>query len=295
MTKTFRVTPPPVAAVDAIVRQARREDSPWGDITTDTLIDPTMRGKAYVVARAQGIFANGGVLQSVARLFGGLGVHHVVEDGGCFSSGETLACIDGQVSDLLEAERITLNLLQRLSGIATLTRRYVDAIEGTTARILDTRKTTPGLRVLEKFAVRCGGAQNHRWSLSDAVLAKDNHIAALAFAGISFREGLERLASISNATMMIEVEVDSLDQLDVVLHSRVAQRVLLDNFTIDDLRAAVSRCSGSVTLEASGGITLDTVRDVAETGVDFISVGALTHSAPAVDLALDIDVSTHIV
>jgi nicotinate-nucleotide pyrophosphorylase (carboxylating) len=188
---------------------------------------------------------------------------------------------------VLTAERIGLNFTQRMSGIATLTARYVSEIDGTQARIVDTRKTTPGLRAFERHAVVCGGGHNHRFSLSDAVMAKDNHLAVLQSGGadltVALREALDRLPH----TTHVEVEVDRLDQIEPVLAAGI-DTIMLDNFSLDDLRAGVAQVAGRAAVEASGGVSLDTVRAIAETGVDVISVGALTHSARALDLGLDI-------
>jgi len=195
-----------------------------------------------------------------------------------------LARVEANARALLSAERVALNLLSRLSGVATLTRAYVDAVAGTGAVITDTRKTTPGLRALEKYAVRCGGGVNHRFGLDDAILIKDNHVAAAGGIGPAIR----RARAAAGHLVKIEAEVDSLAQLDDAL-AEAPDVVMLDNFSLADLTAAVARAKGRVTLEASGGVTLETVRAIAETGVDVISVGALTHSAPVLDIGLDAD------
>jgi nicotinate-nucleotide pyrophosphorylase (carboxylating) len=209
-----------------------------------------------------------------------------LRDGEAFEAGAVLAEIEGDARALLAAERTALNLLQRLCGVATLTRAYVAAVEGTGARIADTRKTTPGLRALEKHAVLCGGGVNHRFGLDDAILIKDNHVAVCG--GVA--EAIAAARASVGHLMKVEVEIDGLDQLDAALAGR-PDVIMLDNFSLDDLRAAVARTAaspfGAVVLEASGGVNLDTVRAIAETGVDVISVGALTHSAPALDVGLD--------
>ncbi|HMP63131.1 MAG TPA: carboxylating nicotinate-nucleotide diphosphorylase, partial [Phenylobacterium sp.] len=206
----------------------------------------------------------------------------VLQDGATLTPGAVLARAQGDARAILSAERTGLNLLGRLCGVATLTRAYVDAVEGTGARIVDTRKTTPGLRHLEKYAVRCGGGINHRFGLDDAILIKDNHVAACGGVG----EAVRRAKAFAGHLMKVEVEIDRLDQLDeALMHG--PDVVMLDNFSLADLRAAVSAAKGKAVLEASGGVTLESVRAIAETGVDVISVGALTHSAPALDIGLD--------
>jgi nicotinate-nucleotide pyrophosphorylase (carboxylating) len=197
-------------------------------------------------------------------------------------AGAVLARVEGDARALLSAERVALNLLGRLSGVATLTRAYVRAVQGTRARIVCTRKTTPGLRALEKYAVRCGGGVNHRFGLDDAILIKDNHVAACGGVG----PALERARAAAGHLMKIEIEVDSLDQLEQALPYR-PDVIMLDNFALADLAEAVRRVGGAVVLEASGGVTLETVGAIARTGVDAISVGALTHSAPVLDIGLD--------
>jgi nicotinate-nucleotide pyrophosphorylase (carboxylating) len=205
-----------------------------------------------------------------------------VGDGDAVAAGAVLAKVTGNARALLSAERTALNLLGRLSGVATLTAQYVAAVEGTKARITDTRKTTPGLRALEKYAVRCGGALNHRFGLDDAILIKDNHVAACGGVG----EAIRRARAFTGHLVKIECEVDSLKQLAEALDAG-PDVVMLDNFSLKNLRVAVGMAAGRVVLEASGGVKLDTVRDIAETGVDVISVGALTHSASVLDIGLD--------
>jgi nicotinate-nucleotide pyrophosphorylase (carboxylating) len=206
----------------------------------------------------------------------------LVADGTRLEAGSVLARATGNARAVLSAERTGLNLLGRLCGVATLTRTYVDAVAGTGATIVDTRKTTPGLRHLEKYAVRCGGGVNHRFGLDDAILIKDNHIAACG--GVA--EAVRRARAFAGHLMKVEVEVDGLDQLDDALRHG-PDVVMLDNFSLEDLRIAVAAARGRAILEASGGVNLDTVRAIAETGVDVISVGALTHSAAALDIGLD--------
>jgi nicotinate-nucleotide pyrophosphorylase (carboxylating) len=214
-------------------------------------------------------------------------VELVVEDGEWFEPGAVLAVVTGPARGVLTAERIGLNFVQRMSGIATLTGAYVAEVAHTRARIADTRKTTPGLRAFERKAVRDGGGRNHRHSLSDAVMAKDNHLAVLAQKGASTTDALRAAKDLLPHTTHIEVEVDRLDQIEPVLAAGIGT-IMLDNFSLEDLRTGVAQVAGRATVEASGGVSLETARAIAETGVDVISVGALTHSARALDLGLDV-------
>jgi nicotinate-nucleotide pyrophosphorylase (carboxylating) len=215
----------------------------------------------------------------------------LVADGDRFEPGATLASVVGPARSVLQAERVALNFVQRMSGIATLTATFVDAIAGTSARVVDTRKTTPGLRAFERHAVRSGGGQNHRFSLSDAVLAKDNHLAILTeHGGLTVTEALFAVRAQLSHTTHLEVEVDRIDQIEPVLAAGV-DTIMLDNFTIDELTEGVALVAGRALIEASGNVNLTTVRAIAETGVDVISVGALTHSVRALDLGLDVDIS----
>ena len=279
------------AVIDRVVAGALAEDAPWGDITSEALIPAEATATAELVAREPGVFSGGDVFAAAFRLTDpATEVEVRVADGTAFAPGDVLAVATGPARAVLTAERIGLNFVQRLSGVATLTAAYVAAVEGTGARIVDTRKTTPGLRAFERHAVRSGGGHNHRFSLSDAVMAKDNHLAILTRAGLSVTEALREAKTRLPHTTHIEVEVDRLDQLDAVLAAGVGT-IMLDNFSLDDLRAGVAHIAGRATVEASGGVSLDTVRAIAETGVDVISVGALTHSARALDLGLDIDIA----
>ncbi|WP_155834293.1 carboxylating nicotinate-nucleotide diphosphorylase [Halotalea alkalilenta] len=276
--------------IDAVVEAALAEDAPWGDLSSETLIPAERRARALLAAREPGVFAGGEVLARTFRAVDpGVEVRLLCADGERFSRGDALAQIEGPARALLRAERVALNLVQRMSGIATLTSRFVEAVAGTSARIVDTRKTTPGLRALERHAVRAGGGHNHRFSLSDAVMIKDNHLAALgADSPAAVTQALERLREQLPHTVHIEVEIDRLDQLDAVLEAKV-DTVMLDNFSLDELREGVARIKGRAWIEASGGVDLTTVRAIAETGVEIISVGALTHSARALDLGLDFE------
>ena len=279
------------SAIDAVVRNALDEDAPWGDVTSELLIPAAAQASARLSAREPGVFSGGALLAAtMAAVDPAVVVRLRVADGDTFSAGDTLAEVSGAARSVLRAERVALNLVQRMSGIATQTARYVEAVSGTRARIVDTRKTTPGLRALERHAVRSGGGHNHRFSLSDAVMAKDNHLAVLRSQGLSVTDALLDLRARLSHTTHLEVEVDAMDQIEAVLAGGV-DTIMLDNFGIEELRAGVALVAGRALVEASGGVSLDTVRAIAETGVDIISVGALTHSARALDLGLDIDVS----
>lgn len=276
------------ALITRVVSAALEEDAPWGDLTSTTLLPADATATADLVAREAGIFSGGEVFAAAFRLTDpALSVDVHVGDGDRFAPGDVLASVSGSARGVLTAERIALNFTQRMSGVATLTDAYVRAIEGTSARIADTRKTTPGLRAFERHAVLSGGGHNHRHSLSDAVMAKDNHLAVLQRSGVDLATALREAFSRLPHTTHVVVEVDRLDQIPAVL-SGGAHTVLLDNFSLEDLRAGVALIGDRAQVEASGGVDLDTVGDIARTGVDVISVGALTHSARALDLGLDV-------
>ena len=276
------------ATIDRVVAAALEEDAPWGDITSAYLIVETAIARADLVARESGVFSGGEVFEAAFRLTDPrIEVDLVVEDGEWFERGDVLATVEGPARGVLTAERVGLNFTQRMSGVATLTGRYVAEVAHTGARIADTRKTTPGLRAFERHAVVNGGGHNHRYSLSDAVMAKDNHLAVLARKGVSITAALQGAIARLPHTTHVEVEVDRLDQIEAVLAAGVGT-IMLDNFSLDDLRAGVALVAGRATVEASGGVSLETVRAIAETGVDVISVGALAHSARALDLGLDV-------
>ena len=278
-------------AIDRVVSTALDEDAPWGDLTSETLIPAEATARAELVARVDGVFSGAAVFAAAFTLTDpSVVVDQRVGDGERFAPGDTLAVVTGPARAVLTAERIGLNFVQRMSGIATLTSRYVAEVAHTGARIVDTRKTTPGLRAIERQAVRDGGGHNHRFSLSDAVMAKDNHLAVLTASGLSVTQALEGAIARLPHTTHVEVEVDRLDQIDAVLAAGVGT-IMLDNFSLDDLRTGVARIAGAAQVEASGGVSLDTVRAIAETGVDVISVGALTHSARALDLGLDVRIA----
>ncbi|MFK3676083.1 carboxylating nicotinate-nucleotide diphosphorylase [Microbacterium sp. NPDC090218] len=276
------------ATLNRVVGAALEEDAPWGDLTSVTLLPAEATATADLIAREAGVFSGGEVFTAAFTLTDpNLTVDLHVGDGDEFAPGDVLASVSGSARSILTAERVALNFTQRMSGIATLTAAYVVAIEGTEARIADTRKTTPGLRAFERHAVESGGGRNHRYSLSDAVMAKDNHLAVLTRSGLDLATALRDALSRLPHTTHVVVEVDRLDQIPAVLDGG-AHTVLLDNFSLDDLREGVALIGGRATVEASGGVNLDTVGDIARTGVDVISVGALTHSARALDLGLDL-------
>jgi nicotinate-nucleotide pyrophosphorylase (carboxylating) len=283
----------------SLLEMARNEDLGSGDVTS-AILPAEINARGLFVARQPMVFCGGALLEAVAACYdGGIQTTQKIEEGERVSPGEVLAEWHGPARGIMSAERVALNFLQRLSGVATATREYVDAINGTGSDIYDTRKTTPGWRDLEKYAVRAGGGKNHRKGLYDAVLVKDNHLAVLARSegkdpiSAAGRE-LERVRPYLGEHAFIELEVDTLRQFELALTLPV-DIILLDNMSVDDMRTAVSKrdaagLRGRVELEASGGITLKNVRQVAETGVERISIGALTHSSGAVDIALDIEV-----
>jgi nicotinate-nucleotide pyrophosphorylase (carboxylating) len=273
------------ATLERLVRMALEEDAPWGDITSQAFVPEEARVSARLVAREEGVLCGQELFELAMSLTGEVQTKFAIHDGEAFTAGAELAVVEGPAQAVLQAERVGLNFVQRLSGIATLTAKYVAAIAGTKARIVDTRKTTPGLRAVERYAVRCGGGWNHRFSLSDAVMAKDNHLAVM---GGSLTAKLREAAARLPHTTHVEVEVDRLDQIEPVLASGVVGTIMLDNFSLADLRAGVELVSGRTLVEASGGVTLESVAAIARCGVDVISVGALTHSVRALDLGLDI-------
>ncbi|MFK4852861.1 carboxylating nicotinate-nucleotide diphosphorylase [Microbacterium sp. ZW T6_19] len=276
------------ATINRVVGAALEEDTPWGDLTSTALLPADATATADLVAREPGVFSGGEVFATAFALTDPTLTTDVhVGDGDEFSPGDVLASVSGSARGILTAERVALNFTQRMSGIATLTAGYVRQVDGTKARIADTRKTTPGLRAFERHAVVSGGGHNHRYSLSDAVMAKDNHLAVLQRSGADLAAALRAAFARLPHTTHVVVEVDRLDQIAAVLDGG-AHTVLLDNFSLDDLRAGVALIGDRAQVEASGGVDLGTVRSIAETGVDVISVGALTHSARALDLGLDV-------
>ena len=278
------IAPLPDLLIEPIVRASLAEDlGRAGDVTALACIDADARLAASFGARKAGTIAGLACARlAILALDPAATFETLVGDGDQVEAGTVLARVDANARALLSAERTALNLLGRLSGIATLTRAYVDAVVGTSASITDTRKTTPGLRALEKYAVRCGGGVNHRFGLDDAILIKDNHVAACG----GVRPAIERARAFAGHLVKVECEVDSLDQFDQALAAG-PDVIMLDNFSLEDLREAVARNAGRLVLEASGGVNLDTVAAIAATGVNVISVGALTHSAPVLDIGLD--------
>jgi len=282
----------PEKEVDAVIDVALSEDTGHGDVTSEALIPPALAGRAEVLVKEKGILAG---IEVAARVFHRvdplLKIDILIKDGSAIKPGDIAATIVGGVTGMLKAERTALNFLQRLSGIASLTAQYVAEIDGFSAKIVDTRKTTPGLRLLEKYAVRMGGGQNHRLHLGDAVLIKDNHIAALRAMGLGLKDIVAKARKNAPAGITIEIEVTSAREAVDALKAG-ADIIMLDNMPINEMKQVVSMVAGKAKLEASGGITLDNVRQVAMTGVDIISIGALTHSYKALDISLEMESQT---
>ena len=281
--------PPAPNVIDALVRAALEEDGAHDDVTTRVLVLLGQWGAGAIVAKDDGIVSGLPVAAAaMTALDPEVAVDTLVADGERVSVGTRLAEVEGSLASILASERVALNFLQHMSGIATLTREFVDAVVGTKAVILDTRKTTPGLRQVERYAVRCGGGQNHRYNLTSGLLIKDNHIAAVYARGIDDLSDVITLArQTAPHTMRIEVEVTNVAMLNEALTGG-ADIILLDNMTTADMATCVEIVAGRALIEASGGVTLDNVRAIAATGVDYISIGRLTHSAPALDISLDI-------
>jgi nicotinate-nucleotide pyrophosphorylase (carboxylating) len=276
--------------IEDIIDRALAEDLGKGDVTTDALIPGDRRGTGFIVAKKEGILAGINVAKQVFhRVDPELKVDVLLEDGARIEPGSKIARVSGSIASILKAERVALNFLQRLSGIASETNRYVKRVEGLPVRIMDTRKTTPGLRSLEKYAVRVGGGQNHRMSLGDGILIKDNHLAALRSQGLNIKQIVTKArSSTQRSECWIEVEAVTVSEALEAVEAG-ANIVMLDNMSLEDMRKAVKSIHGRALIEASGGITLGNVRAVAETGVDFISIGALTHSATALDISLELE------
>ena len=274
---------------EEIIDRALAEDLVKGDVTTDALIPADRRGTGLIVAKKEGILAGINIAKQVFhRVDPELKVEVLLEDGAGVKPGSKVANVSGSVASILAAERVALNFLQRLSGIASETKRYVEAVKGLPVRIMDTRKTTPGLRSLEKHAVKVGGGENHRMNLGDGILIKDNHLAALRSQGLNIKQIVARARQNSPQRLPVEVEVATASEALEAAEAGV-DIVMLDNMSLEDMRKAVKSIHGRVLVEASGGITLDNVRAVAETGVDFISIGALTHSVTALDISLELE------
>ena len=272
-----------VRELSALIQAALAEDIGAGDLTTESTVSADAQCEGYVVAKEQGILSGIDVFKHALELTGAtFGRWSALENGTAFSRGQHVASFTANTRAVLMGERVALNFLQRLSGVATLTDRFVTCVEGLPTRIVDTRKTTPGLRRFEKRAVQQGGGFNHRFGLSDGILIKENHIAAAGGIAVA----VEKARARRHHLLRIEIEVRDLDEFDQAVAEEV-DVVLLDNMTLEDMREAVARVTGTkIELEASGNVSLDRVRAIAETGVHYISVGALTHSAPAVDLSL---------
>jgi len=285
MTDLRQQADPLLRQIESIVRHALDEDLGDGDVTTLCTISAEALCTGHFVAKQSGIVAGLEVAKLAFRLVDERVTFEArVADGQPADASQTLAVVRGPCRALLSAERVALNFLQRMSGVATLTHRFVEAVQGTRATILDTRKTAPGLRLIDKWAVRLGGGQNHRFGLYDMVLIKDNHIAAVG----TLSAAVARVRAADDRHRPIEVEVKTLKELREVLPLNV-DRILLDNMNLDEMRRAVHLADGRTPLEASGGITLENVAEVAATGVDYISIGALTHSARALDISLELD------
>jgi nicotinate-nucleotide pyrophosphorylase (carboxylating) len=278
--------------LDKIIDLALAEDIDLGDITSEALLPPDLSGRASLLVKAKGVLAGIDVAMRVFwRIDPLLKVEVLIKDGTAIKLGDVAANVSGSVISILKAERTALNFLQRMSGIASLTAQYVARTKGTDARIYDTRKTTPGLRLLEKYAVRMGGGQNHRLHLADAVLIKDNHISALRATGMSIRDIVAKARQNAPAGVALEVEVTSSEEARDALRAG-ADIIMLDNMSPDEMSRVVKMAAGRAKIEASGGITLANVRRIALTGVDMISVGALTHSYQALDISLELESPT---
>jgi len=280
---------PNTTQIKQLIDQALAEDLGWGDITTDILVPETQQGKASIIAKARGIIAGTEIAREVfLKVDPKLKMEILTRDGTIIKPGDVIARIEGKNSSMLKAERIALNFLQHLSGIASETARYVEAVKGLPVKITDTRKTTPGLRALEKYAVQVGGGKNHRMHLGDGILIKDNHLATLHSQGLGIKEFVARARQKASPKLKIEVEVKNQKEAAEAAEAE-ADIIMLDNMDIEDMRQTVKLIKGRVLIEASGGINLERVRAVAETGVDLISIGALTHSAKALDISLELD------
>ncbi len=275
--------------IEEVIERALAEDLGQGDVTTAALISMHQPGVGFIVIKEEGVLAGIGLTKQVfQRVDPQLKVELLLEDGARVKPASKAAKVTGSFACILKGERVALNFLQRLSGIASETSRYVESVHGLPVRIMDTRKTTPGLRSLDKYAVRIGGAQNHRMNLGDGILIKDNHLAALRNQGLNIKEILAKARQNAPQRLVVEVEVGTVAEALEAVEAE-ADIVMLDNMDIEDMREAVNRIRGRALIEASGGITLDNARAVAETGVDSISIGALTHSVKALDIGLELE------
>jgi len=274
--------------VDEIVRRALAEDGAWQDVTTAATVTNEQQGRATVLVKGDGIIAGLPVMGAAfAAVDPALVFTALCTDGDRVQRGDRVATVEGSYASMLRGERTALNFLQHLSGIATITARAVAGTKGYTARILDTRKTTPGLRYLERYAVRMGGGHNHRYNLADGVLIKDNHLAALRARGMGIADAVRLARERAPHTLRVELEVTSLAEVDEALAASV-DIIMFDNMSAEQMTEAAARCRGRALTEASGNVTPETVQRVAQTGVDFISLGALTHSAPILDISLEL-------
>jgi nicotinate-nucleotide pyrophosphorylase (carboxylating) len=282
----------PEAEVDAIIERALSEDISHGDVTSELLIPPELQGKASILVKAKGILAGGGVAKKVfLKVAPSLKVDLLIKDGERVKPGDIIATVSGRVASILKAERTALNFLQRLSGIASTTAQYVARTKGFNISITDTRKTTPGLRLLEKYAVRLGGGQSHRFHLGDGILIKDNHLAALRALGMSLKDIVAKAKQNAPKGLKVEVEVNTIPEALEAAEAG-ADIIMLDNMSPDEMRHVMGLIPSQVRTEASGGVTLANVRRVAMSGVNIISVGALTHSAKALDMSLELEPQT---
>lgn len=279
----------PQEQLESIIRLALEEDACQNDITSNALISPQQHGTAFIIAKEEGILACSSIIPPIFHTVDYfLKVNLLQKEGNRVKADDIVAEITGNLRSILAAERVALNFLSHLSGIATQTAIYVEKIKGTKAAIRDTRKTMPGMRLLEKYAVTVGGGINHRLNLADGMLIKDNHIASLKKDGVTLTEIIDIAMKNNSEDTVIEIEVDTVDEALEALKTDV-DIIMLDNMSIEDMKTVVAMCGGKVKLEASGGITLQNIRDVALTGVDYISIGALTHSVKALDFSLEIE------
>ncbi len=277
--------------VHRLIEVALAEDQAFNDPTTQALVPDSIRSVGVIRSKAAGILAGVDAAEAVfRRIDAGISVQKLTQDGAPLSLGDDILHLDGAAADILRGERVALNFLQRMSGIATATNQYVDAVKGYKARIVDTRKTVPGMRYLDKYAVRMGGGYNHRQHLADGILIKDNHIQALRTGSLDLTEIIELALEKAPHTVKVEVEVETLDEVKEAVAAG-ADIIMLDNMNLPTMRRAVDIVNGQALVEASGGITLKNVREVAETGVNLISIGALTHSTAALDMSLDLEFS----
>ncbi|MEC8855815.1 MAG: carboxylating nicotinate-nucleotide diphosphorylase [Chloroflexota bacterium] len=275
--------------VYALIDGAVAEDQTFNDPTTQAVVPSEIQGTGMLRAKAHGVLAGVDVAVAVfQRVDPTLDVKAILQDGAPLAPGDDIAVVRGSAAGILRAERIVLNFMQRMSGIASDTNRYVQAVEGLKARIVDTRKTAPGHRYLDKYSVRMGGGYNHRLNLADGILIKDNHIQANAFREMGLKEVIQLALARASHTIKVEVEVESMDQVNEALEAG-AHIIMLDNMSVPEMADAMKVIGGQAVVEASGGITYDTVRAVAETGVDLISIGGLTHSVDALDISLDLE------